>query len=486
MTSLQACAAAAIAALFLQSTPRFEPAQPELFAAGGAMTQAWADFDGDGDLDLFVGFAKDVPNRLYRNDAGRFTDVAAALGVADLDETRAAAWGDFDGDGALDLYVGFIDGATKPNRLYRNERGRRFVDVAGQFGVSLHGVTRQPSWIDFDGDGDVDLFIAFRDQPNRLFRNDGKAFVEVARAMAVDDPRKTVGASWFDFDEDGDLDVYVANQEGDANALFRNDGSRFTDIAKDLGLDAVGRPAGNGSVGTCVTDFDGDGHLDLFVANYGPSFLYRNTGGRFTDVAAAAGLAVDHHNVSCAWGDYDNDGRPDLYVTGYVNGTLRYRDYFFHHDGARFSDVIPQLMLDHDGDHGVQWADFDGDGDLDVALADGDLRGSHYLFRNLLPAADAARSLQVLVVDEAGHYTKPGAEVRLYAAGNRRLLGTQMVDTGSGYNAQSVVPLHFGLATPAAVDVEVTSLVGSRRVVTRMAGVDPRAHRGHALIIRAP
>lgn len=449
------------------------------------MTQAWADVDSDGDLDLFVGFAKDVPNRLYRNDGGRFTDVAAALGVADLDETRAAAWGDFDADGAPDLYVGFIDGATKPNRLYHNEGGKRFVDVAAQYAVNLRGVTRQPSWIDFDGDGDVDLFVAFRDRPNVLFRNDGKTFVNVAAELGVADPRKTVGASWFDFDEDGDLDVYVANQEGDGNALFRNDGSRFVDVAKDLGIDALGRPAANGSVGTCVSDFDSDGRLDLFVANYGPSFLYRVIKGRFADVAQAAGLAIDHHNVSCAWGDYDNDGHPDLYVSGYVNGTLRYRDYFFHNDGARFSDVIPQVMLDHDSDHGVQWADFDGDGDLDLALADGDLRGSHYLFRNLLSKAAATRSLQILVVDNAGHYTKPGAEVRLYAAGTRRVLGSGLVDTGSGYNAQGIVPLHFGLANLEAVDVEVTTLTGSRRVVTRLAGVDPRTRSGKAVVIRA-
>jgi penicillin G amidase len=488
VTTTHALAAVAIAAsaILLQSPPNFEPVQPELFSAGGAMTQAWADVDGDGDLDLFVGFARDVPNRLYRNDGGRFTDVAAALGIADLDETRAAAWGDFDADGAPDLYVGFIDGATKPNRLYHNEGGKRFVDVAAQYAVNLRGVTRQPGWIDFDGDGDVDLFVSFRDKPNMLFRNDGKTFVNVAAELGVADPRKTVGASWFDFDEDGDLDVYVANQEGDGNALFRNDGARFVDVAKDLGIDAMGRPVANGSVGTCITDFDSDGRLDLFVANYGPSFLYRVIKGRFTDVAPAAGLAIDHHNVSCAWGDYDNDGHPDLYVSGYVNGTLRYRDYFFHSDGTRFSDVIPQVMLDHDADHGVQWADFDADGDLDVALADGDLRGSHYLFRNLLSKTDAARSLQVLVVDKAGHYTKPGAEVRLYAAGTRRVLGSGLVDTGSGYNAQGIVPLHFGLANLEAVDVEVTTLTGSRRVVTRLASVDPRTRSGKAVVIRAP
>src|SRR5258705_657750 len=98
--------------------PRFELVQPELFSPTGGQPNAWADFDNDGDLDQFVGF-RGRPNRLYRQDRGRFEDVAAAVGLADTVETRAASWGDFDGDGDLDLYVGFIG---PRNQLYRNDR----------------------------------------------------------------------------------------------------------------------------------------------------------------------------------------------------------------------------------------------------------------------------------------------------------------------------------------------------------------------------
>src|SRR5262245_45728095 len=200
--------------------PHFQLVQPELFGVTGGQPNAWADYDNDGDLDEFVGF-RGRPNRLYRQDHGRFEDVAAAVGVADSVETRAAAWGDFDGDGQLDLYVGFIDGT--PNKLYRNDGGgRHFTDVAASLGVNLAGVTRQVSWIDYDNDGDLDLFVAFRDKPNRLFRNDGARFTDVTGDTGIGDPRKTVGAVWFDIDGDGDLDLFVANQNGDTNGLFRN------------------------------------------------------------------------------------------------------------------------------------------------------------------------------------------------------------------------------------------------------------------------
>ena len=144
---------------------------PALLAAGGAFVNAFADYDGDGDPDLFVGF-NGTPNRLYRNDRGTFADVAAAAGVADARPTRAAAWGDCDADGDPDLLLGFTPGAGSVLRLYRNDGGR-FTDITAAAGLVVDaGAVRQPAWIDVDADGDLDLFVAFRDKPNALFRND--------------------------------------------------------------------------------------------------------------------------------------------------------------------------------------------------------------------------------------------------------------------------------------------------------------------------
>ena len=149
----------------------FEPVQPDLFSASGGQPSAWADFDNDGDLDLFVGFRGNL-NRLYRNDGGKFaSEIAAKVGLADAEDTRAASWGDFDADGHFDLYVGFTSRSSVPNRLYRNVGdGKQFTDVAASVGAEVPiGTTRQVSWIDYDNDGDVDLSIAFRDRPTCFF-----------------------------------------------------------------------------------------------------------------------------------------------------------------------------------------------------------------------------------------------------------------------------------------------------------------------------
>ncbi|MEE9233540.1 MAG: M20/M25/M40 family metallo-hydrolase, partial [Nitrospirales bacterium] len=210
--------------------PEFKLHQPDLFKDGKTLTNAFADFDNDGDLDLFVGF-DGKPNRLYRNDKGMFKDVAAQVGLADSEVTRAAAWGDYNGDGHMDLFVAFVTRAKSSNKLYRNDGdGKHFTDVTKSTGVSLSGSFRQASWVDYDNDGDVDLYIGMRNKANVLFQNNNGKFKDVAKNLGIGDPRRTVGAAWFDYDKDGDLDCYVTNMDGDANGLFRNDGSKFVDV----------------------------------------------------------------------------------------------------------------------------------------------------------------------------------------------------------------------------------------------------------------
>ena len=471
--------------IFKNWNPSFEVTQEETFKDGNALTNAIADFDNDGDLDIFVGF-RNEPNRLYRNDDGKFVDVAREVGIADSDVTRTAAWGDYNGDGHLDLFVGFVSSDKSNNKLYRNDGdGKRFSDVTRSAGVQLSGSFRQTSWVDYDNDGDVDLFVALRDKPNVLFRNDNGKFIDTAETLGVADPRRTVGAAWFDFDKDGDLDLYVTNMDGDANGLFRNDGSQFVDVAREMGVDSGGRPLGmssHGSVRPSLADFDNDGDIDIFLANYGPNGLYENMNGtEFINVAPKLGLAIDARYDTGTWGDYNHDGHLDLYVNGTVSRGKNYRDYLFQNDGERFIDVTPENLAEQEADHGAHWADCDNDGDLDLALTGA---GMHYIFENLLPIENARRSLQVMVLDAQGRYTLAGSEVRLYEAGTKTLLGMNILDTGSGYNSQNAMPVHFGLPAGGAVDVEITTLTANGRKTATVSNIAPKDYIGNWLIIK--
>jgi hypothetical protein len=381
----------------------------------------------------------------------------------------------------------FAPGNTSVLKLYRNDAGV-FTDVTAAAGVSVDsGAVRQPSFIDFDGDGDLDLFVALRDRANLMFRNENNTFKNVAAEVGLADTRKSVGAVWFDYDEDGYIDVYVANQDGDANGLFRNNRGKFEDVAEKAGAAWGGRTprlATNGTVRPCVADVNGDGLLDLILANYGRNGLLLNTGtGTFVDASERWGVAIDARYDTCALEDYDNDGRIDLYVNGTVTGGVSYPDYLFRNTGVKFDEVTPVNIRALEADHGAQWADYNNDGAVDLSLTGTAPGATHALLRNVLPAADASRSLKVLVLDANGRTTMAGSEVRLYS-GRDRLVGTRIVDTGSGYNSQNIIPVHIGLPEMGTFTLEVITPNSRPREVARVIAVDPRRYAGKVMRVR--
>ncbi len=262
----------------------------------------WGDFDNDGDLDLLVGGWSAAPTkgsflRLYRNDGGGL--VAVDAGLATNIYPTDAAWGDFDNDGDLDLAVaGTIDNAWT-TRLYRNDHGT-FVDSG-----AISGPGKSVAWGDFDNDGDLDLLVAGDYQATRIYRNDSGHFVDIgAPLIAVD----SGAAAWVDVDGDGLLDVVVAGLPAGGQSttkLYHNDGTTFVEVATPL-PGGIRLPSWG--------DYDGDGDLDALACGSYGVHLYRNDGGRLTEVQAGLpNLSVP----GCAFGDYDGDGRQDAFMVGW-------------------------------------------------------------------------------------------------------------------------------------------------------------------------
>jgi hypothetical protein len=174
----------------------------------------------------------------------------------------------------------------------------------------------------------------------------------------------------------------------------------------------------------------------------------------------------------------------DVYVNGTVTGGVAYPDRLFRNSGGGFTEVTPEILVRLDGDHGVQWADFDGDGDVDLALTAAPAEGHHALLRNTLATEHASRGLSVHASDDARRTIGPGSEIRVFSSATGALVGTRLVDSGSGYNSQGVSPVHFGLGAIDRVDIEITVLRGGRRSVSRFENVDVSNVPGRLLRLR--
>ena len=363
-----------------------------LSAQLGGLNVVHADYDGDGRLDLMVlrgawlGKEGQMRNSLLRNDlagdTGRFVDVTAAAGLAyPAFPTQAAAWADYDRDGDLDLYVGneataqnadplSLYGRTGnpfPSQLFRNDGDGTFTDVARAAGVTNTRYAKGVSWGDYDDDGWPDLYVS-NIGPNRLYRNLGNGtFQDVAPELAVDAPTNNSFPTWFfDYDNDGDLDVFVASYsasarvvsasylgrdlpEGGRPVLYRNDGDgTFTDVSEEMGLT---RPLL--IMGANHGDLDGDGFQDLYLGTGVPDFdalmpnvAYRNHGGRrFEDVTFTTGLGHLQKGHAVAFGDVDNDGQEELFQQ--LGGAFPYDAYgnaLYDTDGPRHRWITLRLV----------------------------------------------------------------------------------------------------------------------------------------------
>lgn len=300
---------------------------------------SWADFDNDGDLDCFISGGSSA---LYRNDGGTFTRITAGvIGDAAANAGWACAWGDYDNDGFVDLVITFPNGfvgvpnGPLPNHLLRNEGNgtfRRVLTTDVTAGLAPYTVA---SWIDDDRDGDLDLYIgsgpAGSVAKDFLYRNllteTGTAHLQriTAGTLAND---LVDGQVWnfIDYDNDGDLDAYLTNYGGSNNNLYRNDGGVFTKLTAAAAGPIVSGNAG--SLSNVWEDFDNDGDIDCFVTrDAGTSLFYRNNGdGTFARIDTSAVAQVSAPHIGAAAADYDNDGDMDLYVTAHQGANELYRN----------------------------------------------------------------------------------------------------------------------------------------------------------------
>jgi hypothetical protein len=363
--------------------------------AGGAGME---DYDGDGLLDIVTSTWNQCDHMsAFRNDGkGGFEDTTERWGLSSQFGGLNLVHADYDNDGDVDILV--LRGAWMYNAgkirksLLRNDLdgpARRFVDVTAAAGLGNRVFpTQAANFQDYDADGDLDLFVGAEAAgknfyASELFRNNGDGtFTDVAAQAGVENIRFGKAAAWGDYDNDDDPDLFVSNF-GD-NRLYRNNGDgTFTDVAPELDLK---KPAPE-SFPTWFFDFDNDGDLDLFVADYrqqaaqvsasyfgakfpnGNPMLWRNDGGRFVEVAQELGITRPAMPMGSNYGDLDNDGFLDFYLgTGEPDlSSLQPNQMYKNDRGRRFVEVtfaggfgvLPK-------GHGVAWGDLDNDGDQDL------------------------------------------------------------------------------------------------------------------------
>jgi hypothetical protein len=331
----------------------------------GAININHTDYNNDGHPDIYAirgGWLREAglhPDSLLRNNGdGTFADVTEAAGLLSFHPTHSTAWGDYDNDGWLDLFVGHEDWGLDKHRaqLFRNNRDGTFTDRAPEFGFGIIGVVKGATWGDYDNDGWIDLYVSIFGKPNRLFRNDrGTRFIDVAAAAGVAEPVNSFPTWFFDYDNDGWLDLFVGGfDEAGADAVA----SMYLGAKRPTGTPRLYRNRRNGSfedvtiaakldrvllaMGANYGDLDNDGFLDIYVGTGAPDLntlvpnrMFRNAGGAFfQDVTTSGGFGHLQKGHGVSFGDLDNDGDQDIYevIGGWFTGDT-YQNVLFRNPG---------------------------------------------------------------------------------------------------------------------------------------------------------
>lgn len=433
-------------------------------------------------------------NHLFRNDGnGKFTDVTDKAGVAANIFGMAAIAADYDNDGNVDLFVTGFGRAI----LFRNRGDGTFEDVTEEAGLKIPGWSIGSAWLDYDRDGCVDLFVGryvkfdptyrsyyaadnypgpldYEPESNLLFHNNCKGgFADVsAKAGVTEFKSRAMGVTAGDFDLDGYPDIYVANDKTE-NFLFHNEkNGTFKEMAVPAGV-AYGQGGENTSaMGPVFVDFDHDGKVDLWISDSKYNRLMKNVGGmKFQDVTERAGisqLAAQYVSWGTGVHDFDNDGLEDLFIVhgGLIHMVPQEHTVLRSLGDWKFEDVSraagPYFEQKTVG-RGACFADYDNDGKIDVYILN--LGAPTQLLHNTSPGANHWISFKL--VGRKSNRDGIGAQVEILAGGQRRM--RERV-AGSGYLSQDDGRVHFGLGAAAKVDrVTVTWPSGTKQTLTNAA-----------------
>jgi len=417
-----------------------------------------------------------LANALYRNNGdGTFSDVTQTSGVGDQGYGMGASAADYDNDGDLDLYVLNYG----PNVLYRNNGNGTFTDVSSKSGLEDTYWSLSAPWLDYDRDGDLDVYVAnyleydagkFRDfyaaagypgplsykaQPDRLYRNNGDGtFTDVTKETGLYFPDgRAMSAIDTDLNNDGRMDLYVTN-DATPNCYFVNTGKgTFTNQALEWSLAFGEGGQGASSMGPVVGDVDRDGLLDVYIPDMGYGCLLINKGKWFVDVTAPSNLAVACGQYT-GWGggliDYDNDGYLDVFVAnGNAHHEYTEEDVLLRNDGnGKFIDVAKQsgpYFKEKYVGRGAAFADYDNDGDMDILVMN--LNGPAKLLRN--NGGNKNHWLTVVPKLARTKVEAIGARVTVTVGGMRMV---QELVAVTGYLSQSDPRGHFGLGKATKAD----------------------------------
>ncbi len=436
---------------------------PVVEDAASSIGATWADYDDDGYLDLFVtsGATRNGGrNFLYHNERdGTFRRIVEGGMVNTVGDWRGAAWGDYNNDGHIDVYVAASDAyGPKPfNQLYRNTGNGTFLAVSRETAGGLvgpDGGSEGCAWMDYDRDGNLDLIVV-RYGNDRLYRGNGDGtFASITSGPVVTSGNDNYSAVWSDYDNDGWFDLFVAAYDGRPDALYRNQpGGAGNRVFVPAIAGAITRDVAK-SQGSAWADYDNDGFPDLLVANGEnlPNFLYRNQGdGTFAKVTTGPLVTATGLHPTCAWGDYDNDGFVDIVL----GSRLGQDELLFRNNGdGTFTSVRSGSIANDGGDStGVAWADYDNDGFLDLFVANlgGDSGPQpNFLYRN---NGNANGWIKLRLIGTVSNRSAIGTKVRIKARiGGKDTWQLREITNNDGVSANSLIA-HFGLGTAAKAEL---------------------------------